>query len=149
LSREPDLHKRIAHDRNPYVTNRNAGSQTGLHVDLAPPSFLIDCIAIEEWKKLSPLFESQGLLDSRIRPLLAGYCNAVARAVRAEQALALEGRYYRIKTGKGSIMRRRHPAAQDAEEGWAAVRQFARQLGICRGLSKEEDEGEKRCSMFK
>ena len=68
--------------------------------------------------------------------LLAGYCIAVACAVRAEQILAAEGRYYETRTKRGSVMRRRHPAALDAEQGWTSARRLAKELGLtgdCQG----------------
>jgi P27 family predicted phage terminase small subunit len=106
-----------------------------------PPSFLIDEIAREEWERVAASLFEQGLASLAQRSLLAGYCNAVARAVRAEHILTVEGRYYETKTRRGSVMRRRHPAAQDAEEGWTAARHLAKQLGLVGG-SLGERRGE-------
>jgi P27 family predicted phage terminase small subunit len=115
----------------------------------APPSFLVDEIAREEWEKVCASLMERGLLSLAQRSLLAGYCNAVARAVRAEQTLAAEGRYYETTTKRGSLMRRRHPAAQDAEEGWTAVRHLAKQLGLTGGPSGERRGGDSRRRVFK
>lgn len=104
-----------------------ATSESG---DLEPPCYLIDEIAVREWQSVAPCLLRRGLLDETIRPLLAGYCNALARSVRAEQVLAKEGRYYKTVGRCGSSIKRRHPAVQDAEEGWASVRHFAKQLRI-------------------
>jgi P27 family predicted phage terminase small subunit len=114
-----------------------------------PPTFLVDEIAREEWEKVSASLIEQGLLSLAQRSLLAGYCNAVARAVRAEQTLAVEGRYYETRTRRGSLMRRRHPAAQDAEEGWTAARQLAKQLGLTGGPSGDRRGGDSRRRVFK
>lgn len=111
-----------------------------------PPSFLTDEIAREEWDRVSALFDEGSLaLSLAQRSLLAGYCNAVARAVRAEHILAVEGRYYETRTKRGSLMRRRHPAAQDAAEGWTAARHLAKQLGLIGGsLGERRGEGSRR-----
>ena len=110
----------------------------------APPSFLTDEIAREEWDRVSALFDEGSLaLSLAQRSLLAGYCNAVARAVRAEHIV--EGRYYETRTKRGSLMRRRHPAAQDAAEGWTAARHLAKQLGLIGGsLGERRGEGSRR-----
>ena len=114
-----------------------------------PPAFLLDEIAREEWEKVSASLIGQGALSLAQRSLLAGYCNAIARAVRAEQTLAVEGRYYETRTRRGSLMRRRHPAAQDAEEGWTAARQLAKQLGLIGGPSGDRRAGDSRRRVFK
>ena len=115
-------------------------------VGTTPPGFLTDEIAREEWDRVSALFDEGSLaLSLAQRSLLAGYCNAVARAVRAEHILAVEGRYYETRTKRGSLMRRRHPAAQDAAEGWTAARHLAKQLGLIGGsLGERRGEGSRR-----
>lgn len=95
-----------------------------------PPHYLQDYIAVDEWKRVASQLAKNGLFTPARRALLAGYCSAVAQAIRAEETLLREGRYYETETSRGSVMRRRHPAAQDAEQAWAAVRKFAKQLGI-------------------
>lgn len=117
--------------------------------DLDPPRYLIDEIALREWLTAAPALLKRGLLDETMRPLLAGYCNALARSVRAEQVLAKEGRYYRTVTRSGSTIKRRHPAVQDAEEGWASVRLFAKQLGISPFSVNRTQHEAKETSMFK
>lgn len=117
--------------------------------DVEPPSYLIDDIAVREWLTVAPTLLKRGLLDETMRPLLAGYCNALARSVRAEQVLAKEGRYYRTVTRSGSTIKRRHPAVQDAEEGWASVRLFAKQLGISPFAAHHAQHEGKGTSMFK
>jgi P27 family predicted phage terminase small subunit len=114
-------------------------------VNTMPPSFLIDEIAREEWERVAASLFDQGSASLAKRSLLAGYCNAVARAVRAEHILTVEGRYYETRTKRGSLMRRRHPAAQDAEEGWTAARHLAKQLGLIGGsLGERRGEGSRR-----
>jgi P27 family predicted phage terminase small subunit len=115
----------------------------------APPSFLVDEIAREEWEKVSASLIGQGAPSLALCSLLAGYCNAVARAVRAEQTLAVEGRYYETRTRRGSLMRRRHPAAQDAEEGWTAARHLAKQLGLTGGPLVDRRGEDSRRRVFK
>jgi phage terminase small subunit len=115
----------------------------------SPPSFLVDEIAREEWERVAPLLLVPGSASLAQRSLLAGYCNAVARAVRAEQTLAVEGRYYETTTRRGSLMRRRHPAAQDAQQGWTAARHLAKQLGITGGCVGEQRMPDPRRSVFK
>jgi P27 family predicted phage terminase small subunit len=129
---------------SPY---RSAPSRTAHGA--APPAFLVDEIAREEWERVSASLIGQGELSLAQRSLLAGYCTAIARAVRAEQTLAVEGRYYETRTRRGSLMRRRHPAAQDAEEGWTAARQLAKQLGLIGGPSCDRRAGVSRRRVFK
>jgi phage terminase small subunit len=115
----------------------------------APPSFLVDEIAREEWRRVHNSIFGEGELSMALCSLLAGYCNAVARAVRAEQTLAVEGRYYQTRTRVGSVMRRRHPAAHDAEQGWTAARHLAKQLGITGGPLGDQSHSEARRNVFK
>lgn len=122
-------------------------SKAGANLD--PPSYLVDEIAVREWATVAPVLEHRGLLDECMKPLVAGYCNALARSVRAEQVLAKEGRYYRSTTQKGAVIKRRHPAVQDAKEGWASVRHFAKQLGISFGTSSMKSRISSNLSMFK
>lgn len=117
--------------------------------ELDPPSYLVDEIAIRQWIAAAPALLQRGLLDETMKPLLAGYCNALARSVRAEQVLAREGRYYKTTMRDGSTIKRRHPAVQDAEEGWASVRYFAKQLGISSLSAGHSGRDTRDLSMFK
>ena len=110
--------------------DRLARPEPGTRSVSQTPSIVVDEVAREEWGRVAETLFRNGILTFAQQALLAGYCNAVAKAVRAEQTLAQEGRYYQTVNNRGSIMRRRHPAAQDAEEGWATARKFAKQLGI-------------------
>lgn len=114
-----------------------------------PPAFVVDEIARDEWRRVHSTMFVEGALSMAQCSLLAGYCNAVARAVRAEQILAEEGRYYQTRTRVGSVMRRRHPAAHDAEHGWTAARHLAKQLGITGGPLGEQSNAEPRRNVFK
>jgi P27 family predicted phage terminase small subunit len=114
-----------------------------------PPGFMVDELAREEWERVIGTLCTDGRVSPARRSLLAGYCNAVARAIRAEQTLVNEGRYYETTTRRGSIMRRRHPAAIDAEEGWKAARHFAKQLGIIGESLGEQQTHDSRRSLFK
>lgn len=117
--------------------------------NLDPPLYLVDEIAIREWLTVAPALLRRGLLDETMKPLLAGYCNALARSVRAEQVLSKEGRYYKTVTRGGSTIKRRHPAVQDAEEGWASVRHFAKQLGISSSPARQVTARVPDINMFK
>ncbi|MBK8175739.1 MAG: P27 family phage terminase small subunit [Rhodospirillales bacterium] len=116
---------------------------------LAPPSILMDEIAHEEWERVSDYLCGERKLSMAHRSLLVGYCNAVARAIRAERILAAEGRYYETKTRRGFVLRRRHPAAQDAEEGWTSARHLAKQLGLTGGNPGEQQGPDPRRRVFK
>jgi P27 family predicted phage terminase small subunit len=109
-----------------------------------PPPIIRDEIATAEWRRVVPSLVANGLFTAAHETLLAGYCNAVASAVRAEETLASEGRYFETR----GAMRRRHPAVQDALESWQAARSFARQLGITGG-GIVEAEGNERRAAFK
>ncbi|MDS4012499.1 MAG: P27 family phage terminase small subunit [Defluviicoccus sp.] len=114
-----------------------------------PPHYLTDDIAVEEWKRVASHLLADGLLTAARRALLVGYCTAVARAIRAEETLLREGRYYETETNRGSVMRRRHPAAQDSEQAWCAVRKFARQLGLATQSPDDLGAGGGRRAIFK
>jgi len=113
------------------------------------PHYLQDYIAVDEWKRVSNQLAKEGLFTSASRALLAGYCSAVAQAIRSEETLLREGRYYETETSRGSVMRRRHPAAQDAEQAWAAVRKFAKQLGIAAPNLVPDNGSSERRAIFK
>lgn len=110
--------------------------------NLDPPAIVRDEIAIAEWRRVAPSLAANGLLTAAHETLLAGYCNAVASAVRAEETLAAEGRYFETR----GAMKRRHPAVQDALENWQAARSFARQLGITGGNLGEPEENDRRAA---
>lgn len=110
------------------------------------PSILLDEIAREEWERVSAISNP---VSPAQRTLLVGYCNAIACAIRAELLLAVEGRYYATTNKRGSVLRRRHPAAQDAERGWTAARHLAKQLGITGGRPCDQHDTAARRSMFK
>lgn len=116
---------------------------------VTPPGFLVDEIAREEWERVSAALFAKASPSLAQSSLLAGYCTAVARAIRAEQTLAREGRYYETRTGRGSVLRRRHPAAQDAEQGWSSARRLAKQLGLIGGVLGDQAAADPRRSLFK
>lgn len=95
---------------------------------LSPPSYLTDAVGVEEWARIAPILEERGLLSPVMSTLLAAYCNALSRSIRAEKIMEEEGQYYSTKTCRGSVLKRRHPAAKDAEDGWATVMQFGRHI---------------------
>lgn len=115
----------------------------------SPPEFLLDDIARAEWTRVLAAMPPAVLAGMARWTLLAGYCNAVARAVRAEQALLADGQYYESRTGQGVMIRRRHPALRDAEQGWNAARHLARQLGITGGAAVAQERPGTRRSLFK
>lgn len=95
---------------------------------LTLPSYLTDPVAVEEWERVAPALLQRGVLSEMMRTYLAGYCNALSRAVRAEKITEQEGRYYRTRTSRGSLLKRRHPASKDAQDSWALVMQFAKHI---------------------
>ena len=117
--------------------------------DQEPPLFLMDEIAREEWARVSGALPNEATASLASRTLLAGYCSAVARAVRAEQTLAAEGHYYQSTTGGGATIRRRHPAVHDAEQGWTSARRLAKQLGIIGGAAVAQNLSGARRGLFK
>jgi P27 family predicted phage terminase small subunit len=128
-------------------TARPKGSRS--EAGMEPPHYLTDDIALDEWRRITPLLADEGRKSTARRALFVGYCTAVAKAVRAEEILLREGRYYETETSRGSIMRRRHPAAADAEQAWSDVRKFAKQLGIAGLDSHSVADPEGRRSIFK
>lgn len=128
---------------------RGALHSSSFPTSALPPSFVVDEIARDEWRRVHSALFGDAELSMAQCSLLAGYCNAVARAVRAEQILAKEGRYYQTRTRGGSVMRRRHPAAHDAEHGWTAARHLAKQLGITGGPLSDQPHSGARRKVFK
>lgn len=136
--RQPDRRKR---ERGTFRSDRSrpgAPSPTAAK-GLRPPTWL-DVIGRREWRRVAPELERLDLLADIHQTLLAGYCQAVSKAVSAEGVLASEGRYYSTTTAQGDTMRRRHPAVADAEEGWRLVKLLADRLGI---TNKPETDGPK------
>jgi P27 family predicted phage terminase small subunit len=131
------------------IKRKKQGSGRPVPADILPPPYVVDDLAIQEWHRIAPILFAHNHLKATQRSLLAGYCNAVAKAVRAEEILVREGRYYEVETPTGSVVRRRHPASQDAEVGWGAVRQFARQLGLTVGGPIELEPSDERRAIFK
>ena len=117
--------------------------------DLSPPSYLTDDVALNEWRRIAPLLAEQEVFTPLMRTLLAGYCNALYRSVYAEKVIEKEGRYYSTKNSRGSILKRRHPAAKDSEDGWAIVMQLARQIDTHISRAKKASERESNSIMFK
>ena len=138
------LHRLTRQHKDPH--------QGGSHSEdsnATPPDFLVDEIARAEWSRVFSALPRIGATAVARRTLLAGYCNAVARAVRAEQTLAAEGQYYETRNERGGLVRRRHPALRDAEQGWNCARHLARQLGITGGATVAHGMSGERRSLFK
>jgi phage terminase small subunit len=115
----------------PAPANRRKGNDDqNVVFTLIPPQFLVDALAIDGWNRIAQHIRPDALHVPVYRTLLAGYCTSIAKAVRAEMIIAKEGRYYTTQGRQGVIMRRRHPAVQDAEEAWISARRFAKQLGL-------------------
>jgi P27 family predicted phage terminase small subunit len=121
---QKNANHRMITKNTPHITAVDGGE------DCDVPNYLTDDIAIDEWKRIAPRLAAAGRLNAPCRALLVGYCSAVAKAIRAEETVLREGRYYETETSRGSLMRRRHPAAQDADHAWGAIRRFAKQLGL-------------------
>lgn len=116
---------------------------------LEPPPILVDEIAIDTWNNAVQSLHSNGKISGLQQTLLVGYCIALSKALRAEEILSREGPYYMAANNNGLVLRRRHPAVQDAEKGWHAVRQFARQLGIPAALKSAPGMISERRAIFK
>ncbi len=125
----------------------DVGQTEGAATD-APP-ILLDEIAIAEWRRIAPTLTRNGRLTPLQQTLLVGYCSTLAKAMRAEDAIAREGAYYEAKSRNGTTTMKRHPAVVDAEKSWTALRQFARQLGIGGDRRWMTQSNEPRRAIFK
>ena len=137
------------HRLNRQHKDLHPGGEQSDGSNAAPPDFLVDEIARAEWRRVLSALPRIGATAMARRTLLAGYCNAIARAVRAEQTLAAEGQYYETRNERGGLVRRRHPALRDAEQGWNCARHLARQLGITGGGTVAHGMSGERRSLFK
>lgn len=141
-------HKRLTQHGAEGAANAHPAPASPV-ISASPPEFLLDDIARAEWTRVLTAMQPAILAGMARWTLLAGYCNAVARAVRAERALVADGQYYESRTGQGVVIRRRHPALRDAEQGWNAARHLARQLGITGGAAVAQERPGTRRSLFK
>lgn len=137
------------HRLNRHQKDIHYGGAQSDDSNVAPPDFLVDDIARAEWSRVFSALPRIGATAVARWTLLAGYCNAVARAVRAEQTLAAEGQYYETRNERGGLIRRRHPALRDAEQGWNCAQHLARQLGITGGATVAHGMSGQRRSLFK
>ncbi|MCU0837662.1 MAG: P27 family phage terminase small subunit [Rhodospirillales bacterium] len=126
-----------------------ADAGLGKPQDADAPPILIDEIAIAEWRRIAPTLMRNGRLTALQQTLLVGYCSTLAKAMRAEDAIAREGAYYEATSRNGATTMKRHPAVVDAEKSWNALRQFARQLGIGGDPRRMTEGNEPRRAIFK
>ncbi len=91
----------------------------------APPEML-KAEALKEWKRISPLLATLGLLKSIDREALGCYCQAVAEARWAVRRLAKDGRI--VKAGNGTLIP--HPAVQILRQAMDRVVKFSVEFGM-------------------
>ncbi len=82
--------------------------------------------AKREWSRVAPELERLGLLTVVDRAALAGYCQAWAQAVQAEDVLRREGLTF--TTPNGYVQQR--PEVAIAQKAWQAVKSFAAEFGL-------------------
>jgi len=82
--------------------------------------------AKREWARIAPELESLGLLTIVDRAALAGYCQAYARAMQAEQRVQKKGLIFTTNTGY--VQQR--PEVAIAQKSWQLVRAFAAEFGL-------------------
>jgi len=82
--------------------------------------------AKREWTRIVLELERMGLLTAVDRAALAAYCQAWARAIEAEVAIARLGATYLADSGQWKT----RPEAYIAMREWQAVRSFASEFGL-------------------
>ncbi len=82
-------------------------------------------VALEEWCRIAPALELQGVATDWDAVALAAYCSAVADLVESERVLADEGYTVQTKTGVA-----RHPMSVVKTQALATIRQYSAEFGL-------------------
>jgi P27 family predicted phage terminase small subunit len=101
----------------------------------AVPSEGLDCIAAQEWSRVTAEMAANGLITALDSAVLAGYCLNYSRFRRAEAAIAHEGEIIYVKTfdthrNPVSEKPMRNPQLQISESAQRLMSRFADQLGL-------------------
>lgn len=82
--------------------------------------------ARREWRRLTPLLVTLGLVTDLDRSTLAGYCQSYARWYEAEGMIAEEGMYFETESGYKVL----HPAISVSRASLKAMTQIAAEFGF-------------------
>lgn len=91
---------------------------------LVPPEWL-GADALEEWNRVAPELDRLNLSTVVDYATFLGYCMSYARALEAEQTIAVHGLLIRSLHGMAA-----NPAVAIARTEWAQVRKFAAEFGL-------------------
>ena len=83
-------------------------------------------LAREEWKRVAPLLEAQGVLTDWDQTAFAGYCTAVADLREAEKIIKREG-YVGTSVQGGQT---RHPAVIVKNQALELIKKLAAEFGL-------------------
>lgn len=129
---KPTELKKIAGNPGGYPLNEREPEFT-TEKNMAPPAHL-DELAKEEWGRVAPDLESNGLLSIVDRAGLAAYCTAWSRWVQAESALdkikALDKQFHGlvVKGSKGNLIT--NPLVRVASDAMELMVKTAQQFGM-------------------
>lgn len=91
---------------------------------LVPPPWLVGD-ALEEWNRSAPVLEQLGVSASIDYAVFLGYCLSYARALQAEEDIAINGLTV-VVWGQAQ----KNPAVTIAQQEWAQVAKLAAQFGL-------------------
>lgn len=104
-------------------------AKTGASQLSRPPDWLINDVAVKEWKRIVKELKKINLIGNLDRNSLGGYCNAFANYVKATDILKDQEFYIERKTRTGNIVVK-NPMV-DIQKGYAdEMRRFASLCGL-------------------
>ncbi len=90
-----------------------------------PPGHLSK-VALEEWERIAPILEKQGLISDMYRAALAAYCDSYSDWVKAGEMVERKGLTY--TTDKGNVIQ--HPAVGMKNTAKGMMHRFLTEFGL-------------------
>jgi P27 family predicted phage terminase small subunit len=82
------------------------------------------------WDELAPLLHSMGVLTLADRDVLASYCEAWSRKVKAQGVIRKSGPTYKVKTKDGAVVWRTRPEVSVVRGALADMHRLGAVLGL-------------------
>jgi P27 family predicted phage terminase small subunit len=95
-------------------------------IKIPEPPALVKGVALEEWGRVTKELLDLGLVSSLNRALLAGYCQAYARWIEAEEHSEVEPKIYKTESGYPIVT----PWRGVADKALEQMHKFARGFGM-------------------
>jgi P27 family predicted phage terminase small subunit len=95
-------------------------------VKIPEPPAIIQGVALEEWNRIAKELLDLGLISELSRSLFAGYCEAYARWIEAEEHYEVEPKIYKTESGYPIV----NPWRGVADKALEQMHKFARGFGM-------------------